>query len=69
MEVRLRKFEHVVDAVVRLHNSFRDRTVPVPKDNVGSVVQPQEVTFDEDGLISSDYFDTVPGKSGRPAKD
>lgn len=69
MEVRLEKFEHVVNAIVRLHNFCRDRKVDVPTENVGSAIPPPEVTFDEDGLISSDYFETVPARAGRPVKD
>eukprot|EP00903_Cladosiphon_okamuranus_P005785 g5732.t1 len=76
IEVGLKKFEHVVNAVehvvnavVRMHNFCRNRKIQVPTQNVGSVVQPSHVIFDDDGLISSDYFETVPVRSGRPAKD
>ena len=69
MEVGLTKFEHTVNAVVRLHNFCRDRKVDVPTENAGSVVQPSEVTFNDNGLLSSDFFDTEPGRTGRPSKD
>ena len=69
MEVGLRKFEKVVNAVVRLHNYCRDRKIKVPSDHVGYVVWPTDVTFDVEGLISNDYFDTVPARAGRRAKD
>ena len=68
MEVGLRKFEKVVNAVVRLHNFCRDRKIDVPSDDVGSVVRPTDVTFDDEGFIN-DYFDTVPARAGRPTKD
>ncbi|CAB1107031.1 unnamed protein product [Ectocarpus sp. CCAP 1310/34] len=61
--------EHVVNAVVRLHNFCRDRKVDVPTENTGSAIPPPEVAFDDDGLISSDYFETVPVRTGRPVKD
>ena len=38
-------------------------------ENVGSAVPPPEVTFDEDVLISSDYYETVPVRAGHPLKD
>lgn len=69
MEVGLEKFENAVNAVVRLHNFCRDRKVEVPTQNVGGVVQPNYVAFDDDDLISSDYYDTVPARAGRPAKN
>ena len=69
MEVGLRKFENVVNAVFRLHNFCRDRKIKVPEEDVGSVVRPTGVMFDEEGYISNDYFDTAPARAGRPAKD
>ncbi|CAN0374944.1 unnamed protein product [Ectocarpus sp. 13 AM-2016] len=69
MEVRIEKLEHVVNAVVRLHNFCRDRKVDVPTENTGSAIPPPEVAFDDDGLISSHYFETVPVRTGRPAED
>eukprot|EP00903_Cladosiphon_okamuranus_P007965 g7688.t1 len=69
IEVGLKKFEHVVNAVVRMHNFCRNRKIQIPTQNVGSVVQPSHVIFVDDGLISSDYFETVPVRFGRPAKD
>lgn len=69
MEVGLDKFENVVNAVVRLHNFCRERKTDVPTQNVGGVVQPDHVTFDDNGAISSDYFETVPARAGRPVKD
>ena len=54
MEVGLPKFENVVNAVVRLHNFCWDRKIKVPEEDVGSVVQPTGVMFDEEGYISND---------------
>ena len=54
MEVGLRKFENVVNAVVRRHNFCRDRKIKVPEEDVGSVVRPTGVMFDEEGYISND---------------
>lgn len=69
MEVRQKKFEHVVDAVVRLHNFCRERKVKVPTEDVGGVTIPAGVTFDKDCVVIGDYFNTVPVRSGRRAKD
>lgn len=68
MELRLVKFEHTVNAIVRLHNFCRNHKVDVPTQDVG-VLRPADVTFDGDGLISNDFFETDPGRTGRPAKD
>jgi len=68
MEVSVKKFEHVVNAVVRLHNFCRERKADVPSGDVGTTL-PMEITFDSNNVITSDYFETVPVRTGRPAKD
>lgn len=57
-----------MDSVIRLHNFCRDRKIEVPEGGV-SVTLPTEITFDEEGDLTCDFYEPEPIRNGRPSKD
>ena len=68
IEVRLRRFNQVVDCVIRLHNFCRQRKISVPERNTKGTL-PREVTFNEDGDLTGEYFEPEPVRTVCPTTD